>query len=122
MFRKLTGLVAALTLVIAAAAPLMFLFPGAIAIAGVLLWGLGLGVHESVMPAAVAGMIPASRRAAAYGVFTSLFGIAWFLGSALQGWLYGVSLSALAGLAFASQLVALIPLLYAVRLMGHREH
>ena len=61
---------------------------------GVLLWGLGLGVHESVMPAAVAAMIPAERRAGAYGVFTTIFGVAWFLGSALQGWLYGISIPA----------------------------
>ena len=105
-----------LTLVIAGFSPLVFLTSGNLAIAGVLLWGLGLGVHESVMPAAVAGMIPASRRAAAYGVFTSLFGVAWFLGSALQGALYDISIPVLTALALASQLLALFPLMVAVRL------
>ena len=99
-----------LTALIAGFAPLVFLDDGNYAIAGVVLWGLGLGVHESVMPAAVAAMIPAHRRASAYGLFTSIFGIAWFLGSALQGWLYGISILALMTVAVAAQLLAIIPL------------
>ena len=102
-----------LTAAIAGFAPLVYLASGNLAIAGVLLWGLGLGVHESVMPAAVAAMIPAHRRASAYGLFTTIFGIAWFLGSALQGWLYGISILALMTVAVAAQLLAIIPLAYA---------
>jgi hypothetical protein len=48
---------------------LVFLGGTAAAIIGVLLWRLGLAVHESVMSAAAAEMIPASRRAGAYGLF-----------------------------------------------------
>jgi hypothetical protein len=58
-------------------------------------------------------MIPAHRRAAAYGLFTTMFGVAWFLGSALQGWLYGISISALMAVAVSAQLLAIIPLAYA---------
>ena len=60
-------------------APLVFLGGYAYAVFGVMLWGLASGVHESVMSAAVADMIPAERRAGAYGVFTTVFGVAWFL-------------------------------------------
>jgi predicted MFS family arabinose efflux permease len=97
-------------------APLVFLGGEAAAIAGVLLWGLGLGVHESVMSAAVADMIPASRRASAYGVFTGAFGIAWFAGSAIEGGLYDVSVTALVAVAVIAQLAALAPILIAARL------
>ena len=47
------------TVVGAAFAPLVFLGDYGMAVFGVLLWGLAEGVHESVMPAAVAAMIPA---------------------------------------------------------------
>ena len=96
-------------------APLSFLGSGWVAAAGVLLWGLGLGVQESVMSAAVATMIPVSRRAGAYGVFTAIFGVAWFLGSALEGALYDSSIAALVVLSVVAQLLAIIPILMAAR-------
>ena len=61
-------------------------------------------------------MIPATRRAGAYGVFTSIFGIAWFAGSAAEGALYDVSIPALAAVALVVQLAAVIPLVVAARL------
>jgi predicted MFS family arabinose efflux permease len=96
-------------------APLVFLGGYGMAVFGVLLWGLAEGVHESVMPAAVAAMIPAHKRAGAYGVFTTIFGIAWFAGSAIEGALYDRSIMALVVVAVAAQLLALGPLLVAVK-------
>ena len=104
------------TLITALFAPLAFMGGFGAAAAGVLLWGLGLGIHESVMPAAVADMIPATHRAGAYGVFTSLFGIAWFAGSVLEGWLYDRSISILVAVAVTAQLAALVPLGIAAKL------
>ena len=96
-------------------APLAFLGGYGAAVAGVLVWGLSFGVHGSVMPAAVASMIPAHRRGSAYGVFNSIFGVAWFAGSALEGWLYDHSVPALVAVAVVAQLAALGPLGLAVR-------
>ncbi len=94
-----------LTLVTALYAPLAFFAGRWMALAGVVLWGLGVGVHESTLAAAIATMVPARRRASAYGLFTAAFGLSWFLGSVLLGWLYDVSLvamvSAAAGLEIA---------------------
>ncbi len=81
-----------LTLLSALFAPLVFLGGFAAALLGVALWGLGMGVHESIIPAAVALMVPAQRRASAYGLFTAGYGIFWFVGSALLGALYTVAL------------------------------
>jgi len=102
-----------ITIAVAFFAPLVFFGGATTAILGVLLWGLGLGVHESVMSAAVANMIPASRRAGAYGVFTTIFGVAWFAGSAIEGALYDVSILALVIVAVASQLTGLVPIIVA---------
>ena len=99
-----------LTVVTAAFAPLVFFGGFDIALIGALLWGIGLGVHESVMSAAVTRMVPQQRRATAYGLFTAVFGIAWFIGSAIQGALYDVSVPALVIFAVVAQIAALVPL------------
>jgi predicted MFS family arabinose efflux permease len=96
--------------------PLVFLGSDWVALVGVALWGLGIGVHESIMAAAVAEMVPSTRRGSAYGVFTTAYGLTWFLGSALMGILYDRSLPALIVFSLFAELVA-IPFFLAVR--GH---
>ncbi|HET7634489.1 MAG TPA: MFS transporter [Burkholderiales bacterium] len=83
-----------LTIISALFAPLVFLGGFWGALAGAALWGLGMGVHESIIPAAVAPMVPPNRRASAYGLFTAGYGVFWFLGSAAIGILYDISLPA----------------------------
>jgi len=103
-----------LTLIAAASAPLVFLGGFWLALIGSALWGLGMGVHESIIPAAVATMVPQQRRPSAYGTFTAAYGVAWFIGSVIIGKLYDVSLSALIGFSVAAQLLA-IPIFVSVR-------
>jgi predicted MFS family arabinose efflux permease len=95
-----------LTIVGAVFAPLVFLGGFTAAVVGVALWGLGMGVHESIIPAAVAPMVSSSRRASAYGLFTAGYGIFWFLGSVVIGALYDVSVHALVAFAVAAELAA----------------
>jgi len=78
------------------------------------LWGMGMGVHESIIPAAVAPMVSPDRRASAYGLFTGAYGLAWMAGSIVIGALFYVSLTAVAVFAVAAQLAA-IPLILIVR-------
>jgi len=95
-----------LTLVSALFAPLVFLGGFWAALIGAAIWGLGMGVHESIIPAAVASMVPAQRRASAFGLFTAGYGVFWFLGSATIGILYDRSLSATVAFCVVTQLVA----------------
>jgi MFS family permease len=60
-------------------APLAFLGGFWVVLVGCGLWGLGMGVHESIVTAAVSTMVPPQRRASAYGIFSAA---SWFLGSA----------------------------------------
>lgn len=46
------------------------------ALAGAVVWGIGMGAQESIMRAAVARMIPAARRGIAFGVFNLGLGVA----------------------------------------------
>jgi predicted MFS family arabinose efflux permease len=108
------GILIPLTVVAAAYAPLAFLGGFWASLAGVSLWGLGMGVHESIIPAAVAPMVSPDRRASAYGLFTGAYGTAWMLGSIVIGALYAVSLTAVVVFAVAIQ-VAAIPLILVVR-------
>jgi MFS family permease len=97
----------------AAFAPLVFLGGLTLAVVGMVLWGIGMGVQDSILRAALAAMVPADRRAAAYGVFDTVFGGAWFLGSALMGVLYDRSRIALVAFSVVAQLTAL-PVLFVV--------
>jgi Major Facilitator Superfamily len=104
-FRVLIGLTIATSIY----APLAFAGGWAPVAAGMVLWGVGMGVHESIIPAAVAQMVPQARRASAYGLFTAGYGIAWFAGSALMGVLYDVAFPALLAFSIVAELAA-IPL------------
>jgi MFS family permease len=96
-----------LTVLSAAFAPLVFLGGFWTALIGAALWGLGIGVHESIIPAAVAPMVPVQRRASAFGLFTAVYGTAWFLGSAAIGILYDISVPATVAFCVVAELAAL---------------
>ncbi|MBN9546061.1 MAG: MFS transporter [Alphaproteobacteria bacterium] len=100
----------------AAVAPLAFLGGFWAALLGALFWGLSLGVHDAVMNAAIAGFVPEKGRAHAFGLFSAIYGIAWFAGSALLGLLYDHSLMALVVVATIAELAALIPLTLALKI------
>ena len=106
----------ALTVGTAFFAPLVFLGGFWTALAGSALWGLGMGVHESIIPAAVAPMVGQDRRASAFGLFTAGYGVAWFLGSALLGLLYGSSLNAVVGVSVVLQAAAVPSFLVVARI------
>ena len=77
------------------------------------MWTMSVAGLGSFAFGGVATMVGTRRRASAYGLFTAAFGIAWFLGSALLGWLYDVSILALVVAAVALELAA-VPFLVVV--------
>ncbi len=103
-----------LTVLSAAFAPLVFLGGSWLALLGMALWGLGMGVHESIIPAAVATMVPMERRPSAYGLFTGMYGLSWFTGSVVIGILYDHSVPAVIAFCVLVELAA-IPLLIGVK-------
>jgi MFS family permease len=91
-------------------APLVFSTTAALVVVGAVLWGIGMGAQESIVRAAIAGMVPPDRRGTAYGIFNSVYGVVWFAGSALMGFLYDVSMTGLIVFSIATQ-VAAVPIL-----------
>jgi MFS family permease len=77
--------------ILSAAVPVLAFQGDAVpAIAGILLWGVVLGIQESTMRAAVADLVPVQRRGTAYGVFAAGFGVATFAGATLIDTLYTI--------------------------------
>jgi MFS family permease len=96
-------------------APLVFLGETWIALLGMILWGIGMSAQGSLLTSVIAGVIHASKRSTAFGVFDTGFGIAWFLGSWLMGALYQKSIPAVIVFSVLSQLVALPVFIFAKR-------
>jgi MFS family permease len=88
-------------------APLVFLGSLPLVLVGMGLWGIGLAAQESVMRAALADMVPITRRAYGYGLFATLFGVFWFAGSAIMGGLYDVNVTGMVVFSVVLQLAAL---------------
>jgi len=95
--------------------PLVFLGGFNWALAGMILWGIGMGAQESVLKAEVAGMVPPEKRGTAFGTFNTAYGLFWFAGSALMGYLYDFSLKGLILVSVMTQFIALIIISYLIR-------
>ncbi len=106
-------------LISAGFAPMAFLGGFTGAVLGAVLWGIGMSAQESVMRATVAKLIPAERRGTGFGVFHTGYGVAWFLGSALMGWLYDRSVMALVAFSVTAQLLAMVVFILLAR--GHNR-
>ncbi len=100
-------------------APLVFLGGFYMSLIGMALWGVGMGAQESIMRAGVAGMVPVEKRATAYGIFNTGYGVSWFLGSVLLGIFYDISIYLLITLSIALQLASIPMLLKVKRLYKH---
>lgn len=74
---------------------------------GMILWGIGLGAQESIMRAIVADLVEIKKRGTGYGTLNMLYGVSWFLGSFMMGYLYDVSILFLILFSMAFQLAAI---------------
>ena len=95
-------------------APFVFLGNFYFALIGMVLWGIGMGAQESIMRAAISNLVNMNKRGFAYGVFNTAYGIFWFVGSALMGILYDISVLYIVVFSVIIQLAS-IPLLLLAR-------
>jgi predicted MFS family arabinose efflux permease len=94
-------------------APFVFLGPFWLVLTGMILWGVGMGAQNSLLKAMLSSVIPAAKRSTGFGLFYTVFGVAWFLGSAAMGFLYDRSLITLILFSIICQLGALPTFLWA---------
>ncbi len=88
-------------------APLVFLGGFYPAFLGMILWGVSMGSQESIMRSSIAAMTSVKIRGSAYGVLNTVYGISWFIGSVLMGYLYGVSIISLVIFSVLIQLISI---------------
>jgi MFS family permease len=96
-------------------APMVFLGDWKFALLGMILWGIGMGMQESVLRAAIATMIPSEKRGSAYGIFNMAYGFCWFIGSAAMGILYDSSIRYVVIFSVAVQLISILFLYLATK-------
>ncbi|MDX9807474.1 MAG: hypothetical protein RBS87_02770 [Acholeplasma sp.] len=93
-------------------APVFFLVDGVLGIViGIVLWGIAMGAQESVLKAVIASLVSKDKRVTAYGIFYTVFGLAWFLGSLMIGYLYDVNLLLLVIFSSTFEVLAFITLM-----------
>ena len=83
-------------------------------IAGVVLWGIVMGTHETIMKAGIADITSIRKRGTGYGIFNMMYGIAIFIGSAAAGFLYDYSITLLILLMIGVELAA-VPVFFVMR-------
>jgi hypothetical protein len=83
-------------------------------VTGVVLWGVVMGAHETIMKAGIADITSIRKRGTGYGIFNMLYGVAIFLGSAAAGFLYDYSVNLLIVIMIVVELLA-IPVFFIMR-------
>jgi MFS family permease len=78
------------------------------AIIGALLWGAVMGIHETIFRAAIADLTTIEHRGFAYGIFNTVYGAAFFLGSTVMGLLYDFSINYLIVFVALMEIMALV--------------
>lgn len=96
--------------------PCIFFGNFSLVLFGLVLWGIGYAVQDTLLKAIVVGMLPEGRRNLAFGLFYTGYGLGWLGGSVITGLLYEYSLGALVLFAMMAQLTS-IPLF----MMGQRK-
>ena len=84
-------------------------------LAGVVVWGVAYGIQDSTVKAYVADLVPAPRRATAYGVFAAVQGLGALAGGGLAGALVTGHVPVLAGVIGGLQVAAFALLLHVTR-------
>jgi MFS family permease len=88
-------------------APLVFLGGPAVVLVGMLLWGIGYAVQDTLLKAVIAGSMPRERRNFAFGLFYTGYGAGWLVGSIVTGVLYESARLGLVVFCVVVQLVSL---------------
>lgn len=77
-------------------------------IIGVCLWGVVMGMHETIMRSAIADITSLAKRGTGYGLFNTTYGFAVLVGSSLLGFLYSRSIYFLAAAVIALESAAFV--------------
>jgi MFS family permease len=118
-----TGIRAVVVAVLLTAFFSPFVFFGSfwVALAGLMLWGVGYATQDTLLKALIASQLPEGHRNFAFGVFYLGYGGGWLVGSVTTGLLYDRSRVALVVFAVVVQLMSVPLFILAARGAGDRQ-
>ena len=96
------------TLISMLSLPLGFLGGPTAAMVGVACWATGIGAQDAILRSGIAQVVSMNKRGSAFGAFNGVYGVMWFVGSAIMGVLYDRSITALVSFGLAMQLAAAV--------------
>ncbi|MEJ5362066.1 MAG: MFS transporter [Spirochaetota bacterium] len=82
---------------------------------GIILWGLVMAIHETIMRAAIADLTSLKKRGTGYGIFNTVYGLCMFIGASVMGWLYEINISYIIAFAIVSEVIALVIFAYIMK-------
>ena len=94
------------TLISMLSLPLGFLGGPVAAAVGVACWATGVGAQDATLRSGIARVVSMNKRGSAFGAFNGVYGVMWFVGSAIMGFLYDRSLIAVVTFGLTLQLAA----------------
>jgi MFS family permease len=96
------------TLISMLSLPLGFLGGPTAAMAGVACWATGIGAQDAILRSGIAQIVSMNKRGSAFGTFNGVYGVMWFVGSAIMGVLYDHSITAIVLFGMTLQLAAAV--------------
>jgi MFS family permease len=99
-------IVIAAVCVSAAFSPFVFLGGFWLVLFGMLLWGVGYAIQDTLLKAIVTEVLPEGKRNFAFGLYYAGYGVGWLTGSIVAGLLYEISLIALIAFSIIIQLAS----------------
>lgn len=112
------GLPVVIAAVSAAFSPFVFLGGFWLVLFGMLLWGVGYAIQDTLLKAIVAEVLPEGKRNFAFGLYYAGYGVGWLVGSIVAGFLYENSRATLIVFSIVIQLAS-VPVFV---LAGRQEH
>lgn len=82
---------------------------------GIILWGVGLGVQESIMKGVITDIVSASNRGIAFGIYNFTYGISLMLSGIIMGYLYFHFKFALVSFSMIVELIAILILVFYIK-------
>jgi predicted MFS family arabinose efflux permease len=80
---------------------------------GVLFWGIVMGIHETIMKAAIADLTHINKRGLGYGLFNAIYGVSMLIGGGVMGFLYDSGNIILVGaFSLSMEIIAMIIFFY----------
>lgn len=73
-----------------------------------ILWGAVMGIHETIMRAAIADITAISNRGKAYGIFNTIYGVSMLIAGIAMGFLYDYSITYIIGFIVVIEILAFI--------------